>query len=128
MRLGDSVLYAHRERYFLFLFLYGFVLRCGQTVFGQFVYKLRRQHAMHLSVRPGRQRCRRMYDAGLFRQFRLRRGQAMPERRDNIGFLPELRGECAMHVPERISGKRFRRVRKTCLHRQHNMRRGASVY
>lgn len=128
MLLGDSVLHTHRERYFLFLFLYGFVLRRGAAVFGWLMHELRSQHTMHLSVRPGRQRRRRMHDSGLYRQFRLRGGQTVPECRYDIGFLPELRRKRAMHVPERIPGEWFGRVRKTCLHGQHNMRCGTAVY
>ncbi len=71
----------------LLLCLYEYILRCGEEVFRLFLYKLFRQRILQLSFGPESKRIRRMRDGCLLQQFRLWRGQAVCQCRDDLCVL-----------------------------------------
>ena len=110
MRRGNADMHKNRQQDHIFLCLYLNILRCGKAVFGKLVYKLRPQCLVRLSGRSGRKRFRRMREAGLLQQFRLRCGETVRQCRNDFGVVPELRREFAMHVSQRTVGQRFGRM------------------
>ena len=71
----------------LLLCLYEYILRCGEEVFRLFLYKLFRQRILQLSFGPESKRIRRMRDGCVLQQFRLWRGQAVCQCRNDFLLL-----------------------------------------
>ena len=85
MHFDGSVVLKKRSQ--LFLCLYEYILRRGEEVLGKFMYELFRQRILQLSFGSESKRIRRMRDGCLLQQFRLWRGQAVCQCRDNLCVL-----------------------------------------
>ncbi len=77
MRRGNSDMHKNRKHDDVFLRLYKQLLRCGKAMLGKLLYKLCGQHLVRMPGRPGGERVRRMCEAGLLQQLRLRRGETV---------------------------------------------------
>ena len=71
----------------LLLCLYEYILRCGEEVFRFFLYELCRKRILQLSFGAESKRVGRMRGRVLLQQFRLWRGQAVCQCRDNLCVL-----------------------------------------
>ena len=71
----------------LLLCLYEYILRRGEEVFRLFLYELFRQRILQLSFGSESKRIRRMRDGCVLQQFRLWRGQAVCQCRNDFLLL-----------------------------------------